>query len=40
MTNLTAYLWGVAFTLIVETVVMMFVTDWLRKKVRREKETA
>ena len=38
MNYMTAFLWGLAFTLIVETIVLMFGTDWLRKKVNREKE--
>lgn len=33
MSNLTAYLWGVASVLMLEGIVLMFVTDWLRKKV-------
>ena len=36
MDNLTAFFWGIAFTLIVETVVLMFATDWLRKKVKKD----
>ena len=40
MTMLTAYLWGVASVLFVEGIVLMFATDWLRKKVHNEKETA
>lgn len=36
MSNLTAYLWGVASVLMLEGIVLMFVTDWLRKKVRNE----
>ena len=38
MDNLTAFFWGIAFTLIVETVVLMFATEWLRKRVNREKK--
>ena len=36
MSNLTAYLWGVSSVLMLEGIVLMFVTDWLRKKVRNE----
>lgn len=40
MANLTTFLWGIAFALIVETVVLIFATGWLRKKVNREKENS
>lgn len=36
MSNLTAYLWGVASVLMLEGIVLMFVTEWLRKKVERD----
>lgn len=38
MANMTAYLWGVASVFMLESVVLMFATDWLRKKVHHEKE--
>lgn len=36
MSNFVAYLWGVASVLFVEGIVLMFVTDWLRKKVGKD----
>ena len=39
MDYFTAFFWGIAFTLIVEAVVLMFATNWLRKKVRNDGET-
>lgn len=40
MPNMTAYLWGVASVLMLESVVLMFATDWLRKRANREKESS
>lgn len=34
MTHLAIFLWGVTFTLFVEAVILMFVTEVLRKKVQ------
>lgn len=36
MSNFVAYLWGVASVLFVEGIVLMFVADWLRKKVGKD----
>jgi hypothetical protein len=38
MSNITAYLWGIASVLFVEGIVLMFATDWLRKKAKNDKE--
>ena len=35
-----AYLWGVASVLMLEGIVLMFVTDWLRKKVDDDKKAS
>lgn len=34
MTHLAIFLWGVTFTLFVEAVILMFITEVLRKKVQ------
>ena len=34
MTHLAIFLWGVVFTLFVETVILMFATEVLEKKVQ------
>lgn len=39
MTNVTAYLWGVASALMLESIVLIFAIEWLRKKVRHGRET-
>lgn len=33
MSNLTAYLWGVASILMLEGIALMCATEWFRKKV-------
>lgn len=35
-----AYLWGVASVLMLEGIVLMFATDWLRKKVEDAKKAS
>ena len=32
MSNITAFLWGVASVFMVEGIVLVFAIDWLRKK--------
>ena len=39
MSNMTAYLWGIASVLMLESIVLMYATEWLRKKGYLEKET-
>lgn len=36
MPEVVAFLWGFSMTLAVESVVLMFVTDWLRKKAKKD----
>lgn len=40
MTISTAYLWGVASVLLLESIALMFAIDWLRKKVHDDKKAA
>ena len=39
MLDLFSFMYGIVAVLMLESIVLMFVTEWLRKKVRNGKET-